>query len=80
MKVEIKIEDKYVNAVVAQLALTEDYDEKTFEKVKEKCLSETIKIDPEDFGEDAQQFKLGLAMMAIGVVGQEIEKDKENEH
>lgn len=73
MKVEIEIEDKYVNAVIAQLALTEDYDEKTFEKVKEKCLSETIKIDPENFGEDSQQFKLGLAMMAIGVVGEEIE-------
>lgn len=75
MKIEIEIEDKYVNAVVAQLALTEDYDEKTFEKVKDKCLSETIKIDPEDFGEDSQQFKLGLAMMAIGVVGEEIENN-----
>ena len=75
MKVEIEIEDKYVNAVIAQLALTEDYDEKTFEKVKEKCLSETIKIDPVNFGEDAQQFKLGLAMMAIGVVGEEIENN-----
>lgn len=74
MKVEIEIEDKYVNAVVAQLALTEDYDEKTFEKIKEKCLSETIKIDPVNFGEDAQQFKLGLAMMAIGTVGEEITK------
>lgn len=73
MKIEIEIEDKYVNAVAAQLAITDDYDEKTIEKVKEKCLSETIKINPEDFGEDAQQFKLGLAMMAIGVVGQEIE-------
>jgi hypothetical protein len=80
MKVEIEIEDKYVNAVVAQLAITDDYDEETIEKVKEKCLSETIKIDPEDFGEVALQFKLGLAMMAIGVVGLEIEKDKENEH
>lgn len=79
MKVEIEIEDKYVNAVAAQLAITDDYDEETIEKVKEKCLSETIKIDPVDFGEDAQQFKLGLAMMAIGVVGEEIEKDKEHE-
>lgn len=75
MKVEIEIEDKYLNAVIAQLALTDNYDKKTFEKVKEKCLSETIKLDPEDFGEDAQQFKLGLAMMAIGVVGQEIENN-----
>ena len=75
MKVEIEIEDKYVNAVIAQLALTEDYDEKTFEKVKEKCISETIKIDPENFGEDSQQFKLGLAMIAIGVVGEEIENN-----
>lgn len=75
MKVEIEIEDKYVNAVIAQLALTEDYNEKTFEKVKKKCLSETIKIDPENFGEDSQQFKLGLAMMAIGVVGEEIENN-----
>ena len=79
MKVEIEIEDKYVNAVAAQLAITDDYDEETIEKVKEKCHSETIKIDPVDFGEDAQQFKLGLAMMAIGVVGEEIEKDKEHE-
>ena len=75
MKVEIEIEDKYVNAVAAQLAITDDYDDETIEKVKEKCLSETIKINPDDFGEDSQQFKLGIAMMAIGVVGEEIENN-----
>ena len=75
MKVEIEIEDKYVNAVASQLALTDDYDEQVMEQVKQKCLSETIKINSEDFGEDAQQFKLGIAMMAIGVVGQEIENN-----
>lgn len=74
MKVEIEIEDKYVNAVAAQLALTDDYDEQVIEQVKQKCLSETIKISADDFGEDAQQFKLGLAMMAIGTVGEEITK------
>ena len=75
MKVEIEIEDKYVTAVAAQLAITDDYDDETIEKVKEKCLSETIKINPDDFGEDSQQFKLGIAMMAIGVVGEEIENN-----
>ena len=48
---------------------------KVIEKIKEKCHSETIKIDPVDFGEDAQQFKLGLAMMAVGLVGKEIENN-----
>lgn len=72
MKVEIEIEDKYVNAVVAQLALTDEYDENLIEKIKEKCLSETIKLNPEDLGEEAQQFKLGIAMMAIGIVGEEM--------
>lgn len=72
MKVEIEIEDKYVNAVAAQLALTDEYDENLIEKIKEKCLSETIKLNPEDFGEEAQQFKLGVAMMAIGTVGEEM--------
>jgi hypothetical protein len=72
MKVEIEIEDKYVNAVAAQLALTDEYDENLIEKIKEKCLSETIKLNPEDLGEEAQQFKLGIAMMAIGIVGEEM--------
>lgn len=72
MKVEIEIENKYVNAVAAQLAITDDYDEETIEKIKEKCLSETIKINPEDFGEDSHEFKLGLAMMAVGCVGEEM--------
>lgn len=72
MKVEIEIEDKYVNAVAAQLALTDEYDENLIEKIKEKCLSETIKLNPEDFGEEAQQFKLGVAMIAMGIVGEEM--------
>lgn len=72
MKVEIEIEDKYVNAVAAQLALTDEYDENLIEKIKEKCLSETIKLNPEDFGEEAQQFKLGIAMIAMGIVGEEM--------
>lgn len=74
MKVQIEIEDKYVNAVASQLALTDEYDEQVIEQVKQKCLSETIKISVNDFYEDAQQFKLGLAMMAIGTVGEEITK------
>lgn len=72
MKVEIEIEDKYVNAVAAQLALIDEYDENLIEKIKEKCLSETIKLNPEDLGEEAQQFKLGIAMVAIGIVGEEM--------
>ena len=72
MKVEIEIEDKYVNAVAAQLALTDEYDENLIENIKEKCLSETIKLNPEDFGEEAQQFKLGIAMIAMGIVGEEM--------
>lgn len=74
MKVEIEIEDKYVNAVAAQLALTDEYDENLIEKIKEKCLSETIKLNPEDFGEEAQQFKLGIAMIDMGIVGEEMKK------
>lgn len=76
MKIEIEIEDKYLNAVAAQLALTDEYDEKLIEKIKEKCLSETIKLNPEDFGNEAQEFKLGIAMMAIGTVGEEMESMK----
>ena len=74
MKVEIEIEDKYVTVIAAQLALSDEYDENTIEKIKEKCLSETIKINPENMGEDAKEFQLGLAMVAIGVVSEEIEK------
>jgi len=74
MKVEIEIEDKYVNAAIAQVELTDEFDKETIEMVKEKCRSETIKVNPEDFGkEDAINFKLGLAMMAVGIIGEEIE-------
>lgn len=74
MKVQIEIEDKYVNAVADLLALTDDKSEQAIEQVKQKCLSEIIEISADDFGEDAQQFKLGLAMMAIGTIGEEIAK------
>ena len=79
MKVEIEIEDKYVNAAIAQVELSDEFDKEILEKVKEKCLSETIKINPEDFGAEALSFKLGLAMMAVGTIGEEIEKEKEHE-
>lgn len=75
MKIEIEIEDKYLNAAIAQVELSDEFDKETIEKVKEKCLSETIKINPEDFGTDALSFKLGLAMMAVGTIGEEIENN-----
>lgn len=75
MKVEIEIEDKYVNAAIAQVELNDEFDKEILEKVKEKCLSETIKINPEDFGADALSFKLGLAMLAVGTLGEEIENN-----
>ena len=75
MKIEIEIEDKYVNAAIAQVELSDEFDKETLEKVKEKCLSEAIKINPEDFGSEALNFKLGLAMMAVGTIGEEIENN-----
>ena len=52
MKIEIEIEDKYVTAITAQLALYSDseYDEQTIENVKNKCTNETIKIEPQKLG------------------------------
>ena len=73
MKVEIEIEDKYVNAAIAQVELSDEFDKEILEKVKEKCHYETVKINPEDFGAEALSFKLGLAMMAVGTIGEEIE-------
>jgi len=76
MKVEIEIEDKYVNAAIAQIELSDTFDEETIESLKEKCHSETVKVKPEDFGaQDAINFKLGLAMMAVGTIGEEIENN-----
>ena len=72
MKVEIEVENKYVNAVVAQLAIDDDYNENDLEKIKEKCFSETIKVDPQKLGEDSKQLQLAIAMIAVGLIGDEI--------
>lgn len=74
MKIEIEIEDKYVNALTAQLALEADseYDEQTIENVKNKCINETIKIEPQKLGEDSKQLQLALAMIAVGLVAEEM--------
>ena len=77
MKIEIEIENKYVNAITAQLALYSDseYDDQTIENVKNKCTNETIKIEPQKLGEDSNQLQLALAMIAVGIVAEEM-KDK----
>ena len=72
MKVEIEVENKYVNAVVAQLAIDDDYNENDLEKIKEKCFSETVKIDTNKLGEDSKELQLAIAMITVGLVGDEI--------
>jgi len=78
MKIEIEIEDKYLNAVAAQMVLVADseYEEMIAEQAKKKCMEDTIILSPDSLGDDAKQLQLGLAMMAMGQVADEIEYNK----
>lgn len=78
MKIEIEIKDKYLNAVAAQMVLDADseYEEMIAEQAKKKCMEETIILSPDSLGDDAKQLQLGLAMMAMGQVAEEIEYNR----
>lgn len=78
MKIEIEIEDKYLNAVAAQMVLDADseYEEMIAEEAKKKCMEDTIVLSPDSLGDDAKQLQLGLAMMAMGQVAEEIEYNR----
>ena len=78
MKIEIEIEDKYLNAVAAQMVLDADseYEEMIAEQAKQKCMEDTIVLRPDSLGDDAKQLQLGLAMMAMGQVAEEIEYNR----
>lgn len=78
MKIEIEIEDKYLNAVAAQMVLDADseYEEMIAEQAKKKCMEDTIVLRPDSLGDDAKQLQLGLAMMAMGQVAEEIEYNR----
>lgn len=78
MKIEIEIEDKYLNAVTAQMVLDADseYEEMIVEQAKKKCMEDTIILSPDILGDDAKQLQLGLAMIAMGQVAEEIESNR----
>jgi len=78
MKIEIEIEDKYLNAIAAQMILDADskYEEMIAEQAKQKCMEDTIVLRTDSLGDDAKELQLGLAMMAMGQVADEIEYNR----
>ena len=73
MKIEIEIEDKYLNAIATQLIVSADSEEEEMEieEARKKCISETIVVKPDYLGEESKELQLALAMIAMGQVCQE---------
>lgn len=90
MKVIIELPDKYLD-IAKELMLITTFDEEGDEQLlteyveRAKVIKEPLSIDiEEEFkkGEDGKKFRqfyVGLAAIAIGQVGRNLEKDKEKE-
>lgn len=78
MKVEIEISEKALNLVVAQCMAMADSkeDEQGVKKAEERCKEATVKINTESLGKDVFELQLGLAMVAIAQVAEDIEKEE----
>ena len=78
MKVEIEISEKAINLVVAQCMAMVDSkeDEQGIKKAEERCKEATVKINPESLGNEVFELQVGLAMVAIAQVAEDIEKEE----
>ena len=78
MKVEIEISEKALNLVVAQCMAMADSkeEEQGVKKAEERCKEATVKINPESLGKEVFELQVGLAMVAIAQVADDIEKEE----
>ena len=78
MKVEIEISEKALNLVVAQCMAMADSkeDEQCVKKAEERCKEATVKINTESLGKEVFELQVGLSMVAIAQVAEEIEKEE----
>lgn len=81
MKVEIIVDDNYLDLIAAKIQLScEDGSEREAAKqAKQLCLTETVTLEPKDFDEeDGEQLQFAVAMMALAKTAQNLMEKNQN--
>lgn len=81
MKVEIIVDDNYLDLIAAkiQLSCENDDEREAAKQAKQVCLTETVTLEPKDFDkEDGEQFQLAVSMMALAKTAQNLMEKNQN--